>query len=115
MSCIAQTLDSKEAYDFDKGALSGRWQCHQFRDYAAEALLWVGQSETEEEKQLLLDLVRTWTKAAVVSESRSCRRRRSAERGDVAQQLGARLRRAQLVFQLGAIPHKYCTFSCRRP
>jgi hypothetical protein len=33
----------------------------QFREYAAEALLWV-------EKQLLLELVRTWTEAALVSE-----------------------------------------------
>jgi hypothetical protein len=40
----------------------------QFREYAAEALLWVAQSNTEEEKQLLLELVRTWTEAAVVSE-----------------------------------------------
>ena len=40
----------------------------QFREYAAEALLWVAQSKTEEEKQLLLGLVRTWTEAAVVSE-----------------------------------------------
>jgi hypothetical protein len=40
----------------------------QFREYAAEALFWVGQSKTEEEKQLLLELVRTWTEAALVSE-----------------------------------------------
>ena len=40
----------------------------QFREYAAEALLWVAQSKTEEEKRLLLELVRTWTEAAVVSE-----------------------------------------------
>jgi hypothetical protein len=40
----------------------------QFREYAAEALLWVAQSKTEEEKQLLLGLVRTWTEAAVMSE-----------------------------------------------
>ena len=40
----------------------------QFREYAAEALLWVGQSKTEEERQLLFELVRTWTDAAVVSE-----------------------------------------------
>jgi hypothetical protein len=39
----------------------------QFRQYAEEALLWVAQSKTEEEKQLLLELVRTWTEAAVVS------------------------------------------------
>jgi hypothetical protein len=40
----------------------------QFREYAAETLLWVAQSKTEEEKQLLLELVRTWTEAAVVGE-----------------------------------------------
>ena len=40
----------------------------QFRQYAEEALLWASQSETEEEKQLLLELVRTWTAAAVASE-----------------------------------------------
>jgi hypothetical protein len=40
----------------------------QFRQYAEEALLWVAQSKTEEEKQLLLGLVRTWTEAAVMSE-----------------------------------------------
>jgi hypothetical protein len=39
----------------------------QFRQYAEEALLWVAQSKTEEEKQLLLELVRTWTEAAVMS------------------------------------------------
>jgi hypothetical protein len=39
-----------------------------FRQYAEEALRWVAQSKTEEEKQLLLELVCTWTQAAVVSE-----------------------------------------------
>ena len=33
-----------------------------FRQYAEEALLWVAQSKTEEEKQLLLGLVLTWTR-----------------------------------------------------
>ena len=41
----------------------------QFRQYAEEALLWVAQSKTEEEKQLLLGLVLTWTQAAVVSDA----------------------------------------------
>ena len=36
----------------------------QFRQYAEEAMLWGSQSKTEEEKQLLLELVRTWTEAA---------------------------------------------------
>jgi hypothetical protein len=40
----------------------------QFRQYAEEALLWATQSKTEEEKQLLLELVCSWTQAAVVSE-----------------------------------------------
>ncbi len=39
----------------------------QFRQYAEEALLWAAQSKTEKEKKLLLELVRTWTEAAVVS------------------------------------------------
>jgi hypothetical protein len=39
----------------------------QFRQYAEEALLWVAQSKTEREKQLLLELARTWTEAAVAS------------------------------------------------
>ncbi len=54
-----------------KGALSRRVamsESKQFREYAAEALLWVAQSKNEEEKQLLIELVRTWTEAAVVSE-----------------------------------------------
>ena len=40
----------------------------QFRQYAEEALLWAAQSKSEKEKQLLLELVRTWTQAAVASE-----------------------------------------------
>ena len=40
----------------------------QFRQYAEEALLWVAQSKTEQEKQLLLELVLTWTQAAVASD-----------------------------------------------
>ena len=39
----------------------------QFRQYAEEAMLWVAQSKTEEEKRLLLELARTWSKAAIVS------------------------------------------------
>jgi len=55
-----------------KGALSRRVvamsESDQFRQYAEEALRWVAQSTTEEEKQLLLELVCTWTQAAVASE-----------------------------------------------
>jgi hypothetical protein len=38
----------------------------QFRQYAEEALLWAAQSKAEEEKRLLLELVRTWRQAAIV-------------------------------------------------
>ena len=40
----------------------------QFRQYADEALLWVAQSKTEEEKRLLLELVLTWTQAAFATD-----------------------------------------------
>ena len=41
----------------------------QFRQYAEEALLWVAQSKTEEEKRLLFELVLTWTAAAFASDA----------------------------------------------
>jgi hypothetical protein len=40
----------------------------QFRQYAEEAMLWVSQSKTEEEKQILVELLCTWTAAAVASD-----------------------------------------------
>jgi hypothetical protein len=40
----------------------------QFLKYAEEALLWVSQSKIEREKQLLLELACTWTRASVASE-----------------------------------------------
>jgi hypothetical protein len=40
----------------------------QFRQYAEEALQWARQSKTENEKQAVIELARTWTKAAVQSE-----------------------------------------------
>jgi hypothetical protein len=40
----------------------------QFLEYAEEALLWISQSKTEQEKQLLLELACTWTRDAVASE-----------------------------------------------
>jgi hypothetical protein len=40
----------------------------QFRQYAEEALLWVAQAKTEEEKQILVELMCTWTHAAVASD-----------------------------------------------
>jgi len=39
----------------------------QFLNDAEEALLWASQSKTEIEKQLLLELACTWTRAAVES------------------------------------------------
>jgi hypothetical protein len=40
----------------------------QFRQYAEEAMRWVRQSKTESEKQVLIELARTWTQAAAESE-----------------------------------------------
>ena len=40
----------------------------QFRQYAEEALLWVAQSKTEEEKQTLTELACIWAQAAAESE-----------------------------------------------
>jgi hypothetical protein len=40
----------------------------QFRQYAEEAMRWVRQSKTEKEKQVLIELARTWTQAAAKSE-----------------------------------------------
>jgi hypothetical protein len=39
----------------------------QFRQYAEEAMLWVAQSKTEEEKQVLVELMCTWTAAAAAA------------------------------------------------
>jgi hypothetical protein len=41
----------------------------QFWQYANEAFRRADRSENEKEKQALLDLARTWTQAAVASES----------------------------------------------
>jgi hypothetical protein len=40
----------------------------QFRQYADEALRWVAQSKTEEEKRLLFELALTWTQAAFATD-----------------------------------------------
>ena len=40
----------------------------QFRQYAEEAMVWVAQAKTEEEKQLLLELLCTWTAAAAAAD-----------------------------------------------
>jgi hypothetical protein len=39
-----------------------------FRQYAEEAMRWARKSKTDQEKQALMDLARTWTQAAVHSE-----------------------------------------------
>ena len=41
----------------------------QFRQYAEEAMVWVAQAKTEEEKQLLLELLCTWTAAAAMADA----------------------------------------------
>ncbi len=43
-------------------------EADQFRQYAEEAKRWVRQSKTEKEKQVLIELARTWTQAAAESE-----------------------------------------------
>ena len=44
-------------------------EADQFQRYAQEALLWASQSKTEKEKRALLELARTWSQAALESES----------------------------------------------
>jgi hypothetical protein len=41
----------------------------QFRQYAEEAMVWVAQAKTEEEKQLLVEPMCTWTAAAMAAEA----------------------------------------------
>jgi hypothetical protein len=43
-------------------------EAKQFRQYAEEALRWVSQSTTEEEKRSLTDLACIWAQAALQSE-----------------------------------------------
>ena len=43
-------------------------EAQQFRQYAEEALVWVSQSTTEEEKRTLTDLACIWAQAALQSE-----------------------------------------------
>jgi hypothetical protein len=43
-------------------------EANQFRQYAEEALGWVSQSRTEEEKRTLTDLACMWAQAALQSE-----------------------------------------------
>jgi hypothetical protein len=66
VSSFIQTAAVNRRRLHDSGDLSRRVtmsESNQFRQYAEEAMLWVAQSKTEEEK-----LVRTWTEAAVISE-----------------------------------------------
>ena len=73
VSCFAQTGTSLRVQAFGRwGRCHGGWQMSesdQFRQYAEEAMRWVAQSKTEEEKQLLIELLCTWTAAAVAAEA----------------------------------------------
>jgi hypothetical protein len=44
-------------------------EADQFRQYAQEAMRWARQAKTEKEKRALLELVRTWSQAALESDS----------------------------------------------
>jgi hypothetical protein len=44
-------------------------EADQFRQYADEALHWASQSKSEKEKLILRELARTWSQAALASES----------------------------------------------
>lgn len=41
-------------------------KANEFWQYAKEALLWALHAESDEERQLLLSLARTWTQAALM-------------------------------------------------
>ena len=41
----------------------------EFRQYAEEAMRWAFQAKTEKEKRNLLELARTWSQAALASDS----------------------------------------------
>ena len=43
-------------------------KAEEFRQYAEEGVRWSFKSKTEQEKQAFMDLARTWTQAAVLSE-----------------------------------------------
>ena len=44
-------------------------EADQFRQYAQEAMRWARQAKTEKEKRALLELARTWSQAALESDS----------------------------------------------
>ena len=56
----------------------------QFWQYAEEAMLWVAQSKTEEEKQILVELLCTWTAAAVASAHPTTHKPREVIEGGLA-------------------------------
>ena len=71
VSCFAQSTSMGAGFRLE-GALSRRVAMSgsdQFRQYAEEAMRWVAQSKTEQEKQLLIELLCTWTAAAVAAEA----------------------------------------------
>ena len=43
-------------------------EADQFRQYAEEAFRWASQSKSEKEKATLLELARTWMRAATASD-----------------------------------------------
>jgi hypothetical protein len=43
-------------------------KAEEFRQYAEEAVRWARKAKTEQEKQALMDIARTWTQAAAHSE-----------------------------------------------
>ena len=69
MSKIARLLSPTErSAQLRKSLSEGGNQSPISSGTAEEALLWAAQSKTKEEKQLPLELVCTWTQAAVASE-----------------------------------------------
>jgi hypothetical protein len=73
MSRIAQTVVAHERRLLSFGGVVVRRvamsESDQFRQYAEEAMLWVSRSKNEEEKQILVELLCTWTAAAVASDA----------------------------------------------
>jgi hypothetical protein len=70
VSDFAQTQFANERRFRSQGALVvAMSESDQFRQYAEEAMVWVAQAKTEEEKQLLLELLCTWTAAAAAADA----------------------------------------------
>jgi hypothetical protein len=72
-------------------------KAEEFWQYAEESMLSASQSKTDDEKQALLDLARTWSRAALQSESAvvvNCSPRQStglSTTGDFRQPKGAKI------------------------